>query len=407
MTTTATMERTASERTVATGMVDCDAHVTEPPDLWSSRAPAAFRDRMPQMRTIDGVTNWYLDDEYWCTIGGNVIEQGPEGARKVVGSHILQPFARVAEAAWQVQPRLDVMDHHGIAAQVLYPNAIGFSSNHMLEVADAGLRTAILQTYNDYLADTQRESGGRLYPQGLLPIWDMDLVVREMRRGKELGLTGFVLTDRPDLVDLPQLDEPYWEPMWELASDLSLPLNFHIGSGRQNAKKRGGQGGDAAWGGYGPQKSLAISATQLYMSNVRIIANLLMSTLFDRYPGLKIISPESGIGWIPFALEALEYQRNEMITTERDQLKTPTEYFREHIYPVFWFESHAPRTSIEAVGVNNVLVETDFPHPTCLFPSVQEHFGSVLGDLDPAIRNRVLRDNAIDVWGLPLTYSPA
>lgn len=403
MTSPATIERKTGTRPVDAGIVDCDAHVTEPPDLWSSRAPAALRDRMPQMRTIDGITNWYLGGEYWATIGGNVIEQTPEGARKVIGSHILQPFSRVADAAWQTKPRLEVMDQGGIAAQILYPNAIGFSSNHMLEVEDLDLRAAILKTYNDYLGDTQRESNNRLFPQALLPIWDMKLLEREMRRcHEELGITGFVLTDRPDLVDLPDLDNAYWNPLWQLASDLSTPLNFHIGSGRKNAKKRGGTGDTAGWASYGPQKTLAIMATQLYMSNVRVIANLVMSTLFDRFPGLKFISAESGIGWIPFVLEALEYQMAEMVTTERDQKRTPTEYFRDHIYVVFWFEEHGPRNSIEAVGVNNVLVETDFPHPTCLYPSAREHFAKVLGHLDPAIQRRILRENAIEAWKLPL-----
>ena len=50
------------------------------------------------------------------------------------------------------------------------------------------------------------------------------------------------------------------------------------------------------------------------MSNVRIIINLCMSDLFDRYPKLKIVSAESGIGWVPFILEALEYQFDEMVT---------------------------------------------------------------------------------------------
>jgi predicted TIM-barrel fold metal-dependent hydrolase len=382
-------------------IIDCDAHVTEPPDLWSSRAPAALKSRMPQMKTIDGVTAWYLDDEYWCTTGGNVIEQGPNGSQKVVGSHILQPFERIAESAWQVKPRLEVMDGLGIWAQILYPNAIGFSSNHMLEVDDLGLRKAILTTYNDFLADWQRESNGRLYPQGLLPIWDMKLVVEEIRRGKEeLGLTGFVLTDRPELVDLPDLDDPYWNPLWETADALGTPLNFHIGSGRKNAKVRGTP--EYSWPTYGPQKKLALSSTQNYMSNVRIICNLIMSTLFDRYPNLKFVSAESGIGWIPFALEALEYQLDENVTTEMDQKRRPTEYFRDHIYPTFWFETIGPTKLIEDIGVNNVLIETDFPHPTCLYPTASEHYEQVLGGLDPAIQRRVLQDNAVELFGLQL-----
>ena len=66
----------------------------------------------------------------------------------------------------------------GIHAQVLYPNGIGFASNHVFAIEDIEQRTAVLQTYNDFLVDMQHESGDRLLPQALLPIWDMDLTSR-------------------------------------------------------------------------------------------------------------------------------------------------------------------------------------------------------------------------------------
>jgi len=141
------------------------------------------------------------------------------------------------------------------------------------------------------------------------------------------------------------------------------------------------------------------------MSNVRIIANLCMSDLFDRYPNLKIVSAESGLGWIPFLLEALEFELDEVVmaSDERNyQQRRPTEYFRDHLYVTFWFERHAPMTSIEAVGVENVLIETDVPHPTCLYPGAREHFAEVLSGWSPYIRRRVLQDNAAELYKIPL-----
>src|SRR5688500_16277221 len=73
-------------------IVDCDAHLTEPADLWSSRASAALRDRMPAMKTIDGKTAWYLDGELWASTGGNTIATDQE---KILGSHVIQPFERI------------------------------------------------------------------------------------------------------------------------------------------------------------------------------------------------------------------------------------------------------------------------------------------------------------------------
>ena len=159
------------------------------------------------------------------------------------------------------------------------------------------------------------------------------------------------------------------------------------------------------WRSFGPQRKLAVHASQMYMSNVRIIVNLCNSNLFDRFPNVKIVSAESGIGWVPFILEAMEYQYDEMITLPDEvglAKRRPVEYFRDHLYVMFWFERSAPAKLIEDIGVNNVLVETDLPHPTCLYPSPKEHFARVMSNLDDHAQRRILQDNAAELYRIPL-----
>src|SRR4051812_34218507 len=105
-------------------IVDCDAHFTEPADLWSSRAPKAWADRVPVQRTIEGRTAWYLDDEMWASTGGNTIRRG---GNKILGDYVVHPFDEVDPAAWSVKERLELMDRMGIWSQVVYPNGVGFS----------------------------------------------------------------------------------------------------------------------------------------------------------------------------------------------------------------------------------------------------------------------------------------
>jgi uncharacterized protein len=403
-------------------IVDCDAHFTEPADLWSSRTPASMQDKVPKLETVDGRTGWFLDGEVWASIGGNTIRQGQE---KVLGSHVVQPFSDVDPAAWSVPARLALMDHMGLHSQVIYPNGIGFASNHIFAIQDDAQRTSVLQTYNDFFVDLQLDSGGRLLPQAILPIWDMDLTIKEMTRLLDKGMRGFTLSDKPELLGLPELPQPYFEPMWDLFNDSGAVANFHIGAGARKEEleairgarygddpNKGGARTDAPavadpyWRSFGMQRRLAVQATQMPMSNVRIVTNLCASDLFDRYPNLKIVSAESGIGWIPFILESLEFQLDEMVTDPTEaalQERRPPEYFRDHIYVMFWFERLGPSKMLEHVGVNNVLVETDVPHPTCLYPGAREHFASVMADVDPAIRKRVLQDNAAELYRLDLS----
>lgn len=402
-------------------IIDCDAHFTEPAELWTSRAPEHLVNRMPILRTIDGITAWYIEGELWASIGGNTIQTGPDGhARKVLGSHVVQPYELIDKSAFAVKERLDLLDEIGVWAQIVYPNGIGFASNHIFAIEDIELRTVILQIYNDFLVDVQTESNGRLLPQGMLPVWDMDLTVKEIERLSDRGMTGFTLSDKPEMIGLPELWEDYWSPMWQLLNDRGLVANFHIGAGARkeeleairNARNQprstqrlSGSGVSPTWGEFGHQRRLAAFSTQMYMSNLRIIVNLCMSNLFDRFPNLKIVSAESGIGWIPFMLEALEFQFDEMVT-EDDELqhakKRPSEYFREHIYVMFWFEKSAPERLIDVVGPRNVLVETDIPHPTCLYPNPKEHFIRVLSGLDPETVKRVLQDNAVELYNVQL-----
>ncbi|HEY7044664.1 MAG TPA: amidohydrolase family protein [Nocardioidaceae bacterium] len=402
-------------------IIDCDSHLTEPPDLWTSRVPDSAKDRVPVQKTADGRTAWYLDGAPWASIGGNTIGTG---LQKRLGTHMVQPFDDIDHSAWSVKERLALLDQIGVWAQILYPNGIGFSSNHVFAIEDETTRKLVLQTYNDFLVDTQLESNGRLFPQALLPVWDIDFTVQEIARLVDKGITGFTMSDKPELIGLPELPEPYFDPMWDILNDTGTVVNFHIGSGNRREEteaarastskapgplppqRPGGPIPAAAsptWRSFGRQRGFAVLATQGYMSNVRIIVNLCMSNLFDRFDKLKIVSAESGIGWVPFVLEAMEFQLDEMVSEADEvsyQQRRPTEYFRDHLYVMFWFEHSAPEKLIADIGVNNVLIETDIPHPTCLYPDPMAHFARVLGHLPADMRRRVLQDNGSELYGI-------
>ena len=205
--------------------------------------------------------------------------------------------------------------------------------------------------------------------------------------------------------------------MWDLFNESGAVVNFHTGSGirreeteairaaryAESPRPASGAAPSPSWNSFGPQRRLAVGATQVSMSNVRIIVNLCMSDLFDRYPRLQVVSAESGIGWIPFILESMEFQLDEMVTDPDEvvlQSRRPTEYFGDHIYVMFWFETYAPQTMLDHIGVERILVETDLPHPTCLYPSPRKHFAKVLSSVPRDTRRRILRDNAVELYHL-------
>ena len=371
-------------------LVDIDTHFTEPPSLWTSRAPAALREVAPRVvKNAEGNPQWIVGRDLPLSPPGFCVVRA-DGS-KIAGRFSLQTFEEMTPAASEAGARLRVMDELGIRLQIVYPNILGFAGGSIMQVEDAALRLFCVTAYNDAVAELQAQAHGRLRPQSLIPFWDVKLAVKELTRCQdELGLTGFTMTDSPEAWGQPSLNDAYWDPLWAAAQERGLPVNFHIGSG--------GTGG-VVWAGMEVSRLLASLSTILFMNNMRCLANLIFSGLLDRFPALNFVSVESGIGWIPFLLEACEYQMDENAVPLKLR---PREYFARQIYASFWFEHEDVARTIERLGASNVMVETDFPHPTCLYPGPRKKLEDALASLPVASQRKVLYENAARVYGLDL-----
>ena len=149
-----------------------------------------------------------------------------------------------------------------------------------------------------------------------------------------------------------------------MAVELDLPISFHIGSGNMEVGLL--QNKIAA---YGKMAAFTELSVDVFLRNGIQLNDLIMSGVLARHPNIKFVSVESGIGWIPFVLEALDYQfQGNGVAEEHPEFDLlPSEYFARNVYACYWFEQTAPRRLIDKVGVDNILFETDFPHPTSLY----------------------------------------
>jgi predicted TIM-barrel fold metal-dependent hydrolase len=380
-------------------IIDVDAHISEPHDLWTSRAPAALRDRVPRVAEVDGQRAWFVDGDVQISMStpASVVRQ--DGSKSQGLEFIGWEIEDVHQASWDMKARVELLDHFGIYAQLLYPNVAGFGNQNFMKIEDDALRQACAQIYNDAMAEIQSDSGGRLLPMALMPWWNIEQSVAEVERAVGLGLRGIVMCSDPDSVGLPDLADDAWTPFWEACNDTELPVNFHIGASETSFNMFG----RAAWASMGLNRKLALGSASLFMENSRVIGNMLYSGILERYPKLRIVSVESGIGWIPFMLEALDYEWNETGSgSELDLPMPPSEYFKRQIFGCFWFEKVAPKSLIEAIGEDNLLFETDFPHPTCLYPNVKEYLAEVTSDWASTTRRKILQDNAAALYNVDL-----
>lgn len=378
-------------------IVDCDTHFTEPADLWTRNAPAGMKDKMPHVKRINGADQWFVGDRHFGSIGGNVIAKD---GNKLLGRLAFQNYDQINPGSYSVPDRLKDMDAMGVWAQICFQNGGVTQVGSLLGLDDEPLAIAITEIYNDACKERMEESGGRINCMGTLPYWDKDLMNKEMRRLVDMGIKGITLPDRPERVEQSSAYvgpdgkvSPFWEGVFDICNSTGMALNFHLNTSLD--------ANSAIWDNLGFDQKLPIHALLHHVGCAATMSNFMVSGLLDTYEDLKIGLIESGMGWVPFWLEAMEHQLDEFRTRENRGLKRrPKEYFKKHFWVSYWFEHYAPTRMLEDIGVDRVMFETDFPHPTSLYPGVQDKLVDTLGQYDYEIRKRVLQDNAVELYNL-------
>lgn len=372
-------------------IVDCDTHITEKPDLFTSRAPAKYKDKVPHVRRVNGVDRWFVGDRNFGSLGGNVIRTDNN---KLLGRLAFPTLEEGHAGAHDVKARLQAMDDMGVHAQICYQNSGVTQAGSLMALGDNDLALTIIKLYNDASAERQKESGQRLFTLGHLPLWDKKEMEAEARRCIDMDIKGFVLPDTPERVKVPSFLDDYWTPLLEMCADQSVPINFHLNAAIDPNV--------LCWDGFAFEQKLAVVATMFSIGNAATLGNWMVSGRLDRHPKLKIGLIESGMGWVPFAIEALEHQFDEMLPSKSKLLqRRPWDYFRDQFWVTFWFEKVGPLKLLETLGVDKVLFETDFPHPTSLYPGVQDHIMETLGGYSHDVRKKVLETNATKLYNLP------
>jgi predicted TIM-barrel fold metal-dependent hydrolase len=375
-------------------IIDADTHVTETPDLWTSRAPAQMRDRVPRVETdADGTMRWVVGASRGLASVGLTATAG-------VGSFNKPPrnYEEMHPGAFDAKARLKYMDQMGIWAMVMYPNVGGFGAQQFLKLGDPELMLTCVRIYNDWQTEWASADERRLLPITSIPFWDVAAAVKEVRRCAAMGHKGILFTGEPQYYGLPLIGEPHWNPLWEAAVELDLPLSFHIGSGDMTEGLV-----KSKIAAYGKMAAFTELAVDIFLRNGLQLNDLLMSGVLARYPQIKFVSVESGIGWIPFMLEALDYQfRGNSVAEEHPEFdRLPSEYFARNVYACYWFEQTAPRRLLDKIGVDNILFETDFPHPTSLYgEEVHARIKGGLSDCEEPVRRKILWENSQKLYNV-------
>ncbi len=369
-------------------IIDCDAHVNEPPDLWLERLPSKWKDRAPQVRHDDNGDLWIFD-------GGR--EKWPVGLTAVAGLSYFDykpmgiTYASMRPGSFETRARLDDMDADGIYAQILYPSVTLRGAR--IYSQDRDLQVACVRAYNEWLLEFCEDSGGRLIGQAILPTANLEDAIAELEWALENGHRGCVISSFPN----GSLDpKPEDDKFWALAEEAGVPIAVHIGSFVRGSLA----GRRESW------SSLAFvgmaALTKAGGQTLPVVCDILFSGIFQRFPRLQIVLVESNIGWIPTLLEQSDdmFRRYRWYTgAANEQKEMPSDIFFRNFWASFMVDTVGMDLR-HRMNVDHMMWSTDYPHSGSDWPDSRVTIERVFRDVPVDEVKKMLHTNCVELYGL-------
>lgn len=348
-----------------------DSHLVEPDDLFEGGLPDHIAERLPRsVKDPDGS---------WETVhvdGQEFRRRMPKFAADGQIRNLDGTIGDRAPGANDPHLRLVDLDQEGVWAEVTYPS-IGIWS---FSIRTPEVLAAATRVLNDWATGFQDVSP-RYVCTAMIPLLDVDDAVAEVRRASAQGLRASFLPIAPPF-GRPAYSNEEWDPLWAAMEEEGMVLGFHVGTEPHTPEERTavyntGRGGavqNYVETSYGAQK---------------VTVMLVSAGVFDRYPGLKMLVSEGGATWAPFIADRMDEAYRQHSAAVRPKLsRMPSEYVADNVYASFQHD----RTGVlanTAMGWQNVMWGSDYPHTEGTFPHTQETLHGLFDGVEPEASRRI------------------
>ncbi|HEV2309076.1 MAG TPA: amidohydrolase family protein, partial [Acidimicrobiia bacterium] len=335
--------------------ISADSHVTELGECYLDNIDPRFRDRAPRSATDDQMGAVILVDEGRARIPYGMIAAAGRPVEDINPYHYT-PWEQLHPGGWDPEARLAEQDQDGVSVEVLYPSVGMLLCNH----PDVDYKKACFDAYNLWIAGFQSHAPDRLVGLGQTALRSVEEGVDDLARIKDLGLRGVMMPGFAGCHDEGDYDDPRWDPLWEAAADLELPLSFHILTNNDNLVTPPYRG---------PKMN---SFLGIIRGCQDIIGTLIFGGVFERYPALKVVCVEADAGWAPHWMYRADhaFDRHRNWLTARSMTRKPSEAFRENVYLTFQDDWVA----FNVTGLLNherLMWANDHPHSDATWPDSQ------------------------------------
>jgi predicted TIM-barrel fold metal-dependent hydrolase len=361
---------------VPTTVISADSHITEPPDTYLSRIDPKYRDDAPRIIQDDRGDVFHIPGMKVPVPMGLIAGAGKQAEELTTFGVRFEDLHR---GGWDPVARLADQDRDGVAAEVIYPTVGMAICNHR----DIDYKRACMQAYNRWIAEYASSSPERLICVGQTAMRNPQEGIEDLQDIAALGLRGVMMPGTPGHEDY---DHPDYDPFWEAAVDLGLPLSFHVLTTRDAAPVRG------------PRLNSFIS---IIRANQDVIGTLVFSGVFERHPALRIVCVEADAGWVPHYMYRMDHawKRHRHYQQHGTLTKLPSEYFRENVYTTFQDDWVAFQVA-HLLNDERLMWANDFPHSDSTWPWSQEMLAEHTANLTDRQKDRILHDNCAELYGI-------
>ena len=361
-------------------IISVDDHAIEPPGAFTRHYTDQYKSEAPRIERRGQTDVWVWNDTVYPSGGLNAVVGRPRS------EYGMEPtgFDQMREGCYDVKKRVEDMNVNGILGSLNFGTFPGFSGKVFIEAAkskpDVALRA--LRAYNDWhMADWVGAAPERFIPMAMLPVWDMDATLAEMKRMSDLGVHAVSFSDNPYLLGLPSIHNGYWEPLWKACCDYEMVLNCHIGTGA-GAAHASDESPIDAW------------ITTMPMSIANSAADWMFGSFWERHPTLKMALSEGSIGWVPYLLERADhtYEHQHEWTHTNFGDRKPSDIFKKHIITCFIVDTFG-LDNLKYMNEDLITYEVDYPHSDTLWPNCPEYLWDNVKNLGKETIDKVTHVN--------------
>ncbi len=371
---------------------DTDQHITEPPDLWTSRLPKKYQGVAPHLVDDPEVGQaWaFGDDGLLVTMG--LQSTGSQDPRR---HDTARRYDEIDPACFDAKKRIEVMDIDGVGVTLLFPSVL----RNVSAIRDDGAYLACIQAYNDAVHEWAQEGDPkRIFPGAMLPFISIEHSMAELERVAKLGFKHYMFNQWPSTQPYPSKED---DRFWALLQETGLTISFHgFGSGRTKfqpvtqtttAKRK--------YISRGRSQEMVAADRAAGLASATPLATLILTGILERFPNLKIALIETSVGWMPSFVERLDahYQQHRWLS-DHNLSRLPSAYAKEFF--VSWDREWFGVKHRAFVGSDKLMFGTDFPHIGSFYPHSRFYLDLVLQGVSQTEQKQMLWDNPASLYGI-------